>query len=492
VRVALGAGRDRIVRQLLTESGLLALCGGIAGVALGGALLAVAHRLPTGTLPPYARLAMDGTTALVAVGVAVVLGTLAGVPAAVAAAAAKSESTLRDASRNATEGGGRRRARGVLVAGQISLCLSLLVAAAMLARSFAAMTAAPLGFDPGRVLTFSVKGPVPAPDAERRLFFHRFEEEIAALPGVEGVGHTDMLPGDVRAGRTLAVEGAPAAGEDQPLVAWATVTDGYFDAMRNPLLRGRRFDERDGGDATPVVIVSASLARRYWPPGEAVGRRIRRGADDEWAEIIGIAADVRGDPSRAVATPIVYASSRQSPLRSSRTYVVRTSVEPLSLASPVRSTLDALDGSVPMDALSTLRRRVDDRLALSALPAAIVAGFAILALLLASIGVYALYASMAEARRREYGVRRALGSTRAGIIGLAVRQGGIWMLVGFLGGVPASLAALRALRGMLYGEAKADPLVFGAAMLLMLAAAAIALLIPVRRAAKADALTALR
>jgi hypothetical protein len=330
-------------------------------------------------------------------------------------------------------------------------------------------------------------------DADRRLYFDRVEEEIAALPGVRGVGHTDVLPGDVRAGRTLAVEGVSVAEDDAPVVAFATVTDGYFEAMRIPLLYGRHFDSRDGGDeATPVTIVSASLARRYWPRGDAVGRRVRLGADGEWAAVIGVAADVRGDPSRASASPIVYASSRQSSLRSSRTYVVRTSPDPLSLAARVRTTLAAVDASVPMDDVSTLQSRVADRLMLRALPAGLVAGFAILALLLASVGVYALYASMAAARRREYGVRLALGSTRAGIMTLAVRQGGIWMLVGFLAGVPASLAALRVVRGMLFGAEAADPLVLGAALLLMLVAAAIALLIPVRRAAKADALTALR
>ncbi|MDQ3950305.1 MAG: ABC transporter permease, partial [Gemmatimonadota bacterium] len=467
VRVALGAGRGRLVRQLLTESTMLAVIGGVVGVALAAAGLAVLRGLALPTLPPYAELRLDPGAVVVTTVLAVLTGLAFGVAPGLSVGRSNPQGTLREETRGASEGRRARRLRGALVAGQIALCVSLLAAAGLLARSLWAMTAAPIGFNADGVLTATMHlpGRQYATDESRVRFHQQLEERLRAIPGVSGVALTSELPGAVLNRNGFTIEGAPWASEDAtPFVLYASVSDDYFRTLGIPLRRGRTFGQTDRPDSPLVVVISESMARRYWPKGDAVGSRIRMGPDPNaaWIEVIGVVGDVRNAPT-GPPEPIAYQSIRQDPW-GGQALVVRAHGDPLTLVRPIQRELSAVDPALPLHQVRTLRARVDERLAGRRLPVLLMTAFGALALLLASVGVYAMFASMAAAREREFGVRIALGSSRRAIAALVLRQGGVWMAAGLAGGALGVVIVTRVVRDLLYGVAPFDPLALGVAV----------------------------
>ncbi|HSJ62587.1 MAG TPA: ABC transporter permease [Gemmatimonadaceae bacterium] len=496
VRVALGAGRGRLIRQLLTESTLLAVIGGAAALLLAALGLRVLRGLALPALPTYAELALDpGAVAVIAL-LALATGLAFGVVPAFSVSRSDPQQTLRDETRGASERGQTGHLRGLLVAAQIALCISLVSGAALLTRSLWAMTNAPLGFDPENTLTMAVQLPGAAygtPEAQSR-FYEQFAERLRALPGVEGTASVSMLPTAVLTSMGISIDGAPPPPDDaQPFVLYATVSDDYFRTLRIAVREGRTFDERDRLDAPPTVVISEATASRFWPRGDALGSRIRLGPNPNapWMEVIGVVADVRNDLSRPDAEPIAYRSNRQQPWPFS-SFVVRTRSDPTGLVNAVRREIAVLDPSLPLDRVMPLREVVGEGLSGQRLPAVLMAAFGVLALLLASVGVYALFASMAAAREREFGVRIALGATRRGIAALVLRQGAVWMVVGLAGGALGVFAITRLVRTLLYGIAPFDPLAIAFAVVMLIACGTIALLAPVRRATRVDPITALR
>jgi putative ABC transport system permease protein len=495
VRVALGAGRGRLVRQLLTESTLLALAGGAAGLLLAMLGLSLLRGLAPPALPDHATLSLDGGAVLVTALLALLTGLAFGTAPALSVARSDPQGTLRDETRGTSESRRSRRLRGVLVAGQIALCVSLLAGAGLLARSLQAMTATPFGFDPDGVLTVAVQLPNRDYGSWQALlqFHQEFEERLRGLPGVESVASASHLPTEVGESNSFTIEGVQWPSEGEPFVLYASVSDEYFRTLRIPLLQGRTFDARDHNDAPPVVVISESMARRYWPNGDAVGSRIRMGPDREspLIEVIGIVGDVRNDPARADAEPITYRSHRQDTW-SNVSFLVRTRGDPLALVRPVEHELASLDPALPLGRTQTLRAVIGEGLAGRRLPVMLLTAFGALALLLASVGVYAMFASMAAAREREFGVRIALGSSPHAIAALVLRQGAVWMVGGLAAGAVGIVLVTRLLRDLLYGVAPFDPVALGLAVLALLACATIALLGPVRRATRVDPGTALR
>jgi predicted permease len=495
VRVALGAGRGRLVRQLLAESTLLALAGGAAGLVLATAGLAVLRGLALPTLPAYADLSLDRGAVLVTFVLALCTGIVFGVAPALSAGRSNAQGMLREEARGASEGHRSRRLRGILVAGQIALCVSLLAATGLLARSLWALTAKPLGFDPDGVLTAAVELPPGAYSADdaRLRFYQQFEERLRALPGVTGVATASAPPGAVTSRNGFSIEGSPwAPGEAMPFVLYASVSDGYFRTLGIPFRAGRTFAPTDRLDAPPAVVISEGMARRYWPHGNALGAHIRMGPDPNspWITVIGIVGDVRNGPAQPEPEPTAYGSIRQFVWGGF--VMLRTRGDPLALVKPVRRELAALDPGVPLHEVTTLRARVDKGLAARRLPVVLMAAFGALALLLASVGVYAMFASMAAAREREFGVRVALGSSRGAIAALVLRQGGLWMALGLAGGAVGVVVVARLLRGLLVGVAPSDPVALGAAVVILLIGGTVALLVPVRRATRADPIAVLR
>jgi len=447
-------------------------------------------------LPSYAKLELDPVAIAVSALLALCTAVVFGLAPAVAATRVNMQGTLRDETRGTSESGRTRRLRGLLVAGQIALCLSLLTGAGLLARSLWAMATAPLGFDPVGVLTLTVQlpGREYATNAARAQFYDRYEEALRGLPGVTHVADADELPSPTMNRNGLAIEGvAWPEGSVPPFIASLSVSDEYFRTLRIPLRSGRTFTASDRIGAPQTFVISEGMARKYWPNGNAIGAHIRMGPNTAatWGTVIGIVGDVRNDPARAQPEPMAYTSSRQD-INSARVIVLRTDGDPLSLVKPAERTLATIDATFPVREAVTLSSRLSAQLAGRRLPAVLMLAFAALALVLASVGVYAMFASMAAAREREFGVRVALGSSRSAIAGLVVRQGGAWMLVGLVGGVFGTVAVTRLISGLLYGVTARDPVALGLAVTALSFCAVIALVVPVRRATRADPISVLR
>jgi putative ABC transport system permease protein len=447
-------------------------------------------------LPAYAELTLDPAAVAVTGLLALITGVAFGVAPAVAAGRANTQGTLRDETRGASESRRTRRLRGLLVAGQIALCVSLLSGAGLLVRSLWTMATAPLGFDPRGVLTVAVQTPgrTYGSTAARIRFFEQFDQRVRALPGVRDVADASELPSPNMNRNGLSIEGMTwPAGEGEPFIASQIVSDDYFRTMRIPLRSGRTFGPADRDSAPTVVVISEGMARRYWPNGNAIGARIRTapGGVARWSQVVGIVGDVRTDLARPVPEPMTYTSSRQD-ARGGRTLVIRTDGDPLALVKPVQRELTALDASIPIQASATMESLIADRLAGRRLPVVLMMAFGALALLLASVGVYAMFASMAAAREREFGVRVALGSSRGAIAGLVLRQGGVWMIAGLAVGAVGVVAVARGLAGLLYGVTAFDPIALGVAGATLVVSAVVALLVPVRRATRVDPASVLR
>jgi putative ABC transport system permease protein len=494
VRMALGAGRGRLVRQVLTESTVLALAGGAVGLLVAELMLSLLRGLALPVLPDYVDLSLDRGAIAVTALLAVCTGLAFGIAPAFSVDRADAQATLRNETRGASESRRSRYLRGALVAGQIALCASLLAGTGLLARSLWAMTMAPLGFDPDGVLTAAVQLPLRdyATPAAHARFFDRFTERLRALPGVNAVAHASVVPTAVFSRTSFGMEGAPPGGV-QPFVLSAVVSDDYFRTLRIPVRQGRTFDARDDADAPPAVVISESMARRYWSGGDALGARIRLGrrADASPVEIVGIVADVRNDRARSDAEPMLYRPMRQNQF-SGVTFLVRTGGDPLMLVRPIERQLAALDSGLALQRVRTLGEVADHGLAARRLPVLLMTAFGALALLVASVGVYAMFASMAAAREREFGIRMALGSRPRAIARLLLQQGAGWMGAGLAGGALGIVMVVRLVRRLLYEVSPFDPFALGAAVAILIGCAAIALLIPLRRATHVDPMVALR
>jgi predicted permease len=352
------------------------------------------------------------------------------------------------------------------------------------------MATAPLGFDPAGVLTARFRlSTRDYPTLQVRARFHeQLAERLRHLPGVEAVAIAHKVPTVDPRIASFAMEGASPSAV-QPMVVHASVSDDYFRTLRIPLRQGRTFDASDREGGLETVVVSESMARRYWPRGEALGARIRVGGDP--MTVIGIVGDVRNDLARPGAEPVAYRSHRQE---STQRFCVllRTRGDPLALVKPLQREVAGLDRSLPVQQAMTLDAAVGEGLAARRLPVMLMTAFSALALLLASVGVYAMFASMAAAREREFGVRMALGSSRRAIAGLMLRQGAGWMAGGLSGGALGIALFVRLLRGWLPGLPPFDPIALGGAVAVLVGCATVALLIPVGRATRADPMVALR
>jgi predicted permease len=496
VRVALGAGRGRLIRQLLTESMVIALAGAVVGLALAILGLGALRTLALPDLPSYADLSLDTGAVVATLVAALCTGCAFGLAPALAAGRWQPQGTLREETRGSSEGRRSRQLRGILVAAQIALSLSLLVGAGLLARSLWAMTTAPLGFEPAGVLTGRVELPRASyPTTESRAaLFRQLEERLAALPGVSGVASTTQIASPTMSSNTLAIDGVTLPGDGPTFIPYMAVSDSYFRTLGIALRQGRTFGPQDTPNASPAIVISETMARRYWPKGGAIGAQIRVSPHtaERWGVIVGIVGDVRVSPALAAPEPMAYATNRQDFLWSGRDFLVRTTGEPMGLLRPVQRELAALDQGVPLRDPKTLAGIVDERLEGRRFPVLLMSAFGVLALVLVSVGVYAMFASMAAAREREFGVRVALGSTRGAIAALVLRQGAVWMAVGLAGGLVGVVFVARFIRDMLYAVAPFDPVALGIAFVVLVGCGVAALLVPVRRATRVDPITVLR
>jgi putative ABC transport system permease protein len=496
VRVALGARRARLVRQLLTESMVLALAGAGVGLLLAVLGLGALRNLALPWLPPYADLSLDTGTVLITLLAALCTGAAFGLAPALAAGRWEPLGALREGTRGSSEGRRSQRLRGGLVAAQIAFSLSLLVGAGLLVRSMGAMTAEPLGFDPEGVLTARVELPqasYPTPE-ERAIFFRQLEERVAALPGVRSAASTTQIPSPTMSSNVLTVEGLTMEGDGPTFIPYSAVSDEYFRTMGVTLLQGRTFGPEDTPDGPPAIVITESMAHRYWPGGGAVGARVRISPHtaEQWGTVVGVVHDLRIDPALSAPQAKAFASNRQDFLWSGRDFLIRTEGNPITFVRSVEQELAALDPTVPLRHPRTLDAVMDERLAGRRLPMLLMMAFGGLALLLVSVGVYAMFATMAAAREREFGIRMALGSSRSAIAALVLRRGAVWMVAGLVGGAAGVVLMVQMLQDLLYGVAPFDPITLTGAVVVLLVCAGTALFAPVRRASRVDPAVALR
>ncbi len=497
VRAALGAGRGHLVRQLLSESTILALAGGTLGVVLAIVTLGLVRDLVMPALPHFAMLSLDPGTLAVILIITIGAGLAIGMLPALIVGGINPQQAMSAQARGATENRGSGRLRGLLVAAQIALCLGLLVSSGLLTRSLWGMSSAPVGVDSRNVVTARTTLPLVRyrEHTARQQFHEALLQRLKTLPGVTDAATTVYLPMAVENTNTFEIEGRSwSAGQAEPWALWNAVSDDYFSTLRIPLLQGRLFDSRDSVDSPGVIVISEALARRYFPEaGDAIGAQVRIGPDvnsPRW-EVIGVVGDVRNNPAEVEAQPKTYMSHRQEPVSSLRV-VARTQGDPDALLGMIEQELFALDPALPFQEASTLDAVLSAGLAPRRLPVLLMIGFGGLALLLAAVGVYAMFAAMAVARERELGIRIALGATRTRIASIVVGQGAVWMGMGLLGGAALAVAAAYGLRDLLFGVRAFDPTTFGAAALLLGLAATLALLVPIRRAALVDPIKVLK
>ena len=496
IRIALGAGRPRILSSVLAESGVLTVLGGTLGIALAFLGTAVVVRIAPEDLPRLASVGVDGSVLVVAVVVTAVMAFTTGLTPALYAFRSSLVAALKEGTGRTGRGVEAVRARNALVAVQVALSLMLLVGAGLTGRAFARLLDADPGFDARGTLTFQVPLPGRSYDRDDILRLDaELRERVAALPGVTAVGATTALPLTLSTNqRGISFPGAPGnTGDDQqdePLVDSFRTTPGYFAAGGHRLLAGRDFSELDADTTSALsIVIDDVLAGRFFPDGSAVGRSALVLGDT--ATIVGVVDQAHLYTVHADDRGQLYLPLRRFPT-TSLSYAVRTTVEPASLVPAVRAVLRELDGSVPLAAVRTLEEIVEASLGRQRLSLTLVASFALGALLLAVLGIYGVVANSVVRRKQEIGVRMALGASGEKVVGLVIGQGVRLAGAGALAGLLGALATSRVAGSLMVGVDAADPLVYGTVGAGLVAVAALASYVPARRATRIDPCEALR
>ncbi len=495
IRKALGATRSRLVRQLLSESLLLALGGGALGIFLASTLMPALRALSPGTVPRLAEARIDASVLLFSVLLCALTGVLFGLMPSLQAAGKELQETLKEGSRGSSQGGHRARFRAFLVVAEIGMALVLMTCAGLLIKSFARLMRVNPGLSANNVMTFPLTlPPVRYPQAQQQeAFYRQLLERVKTIPGVQAAGATSYLPlsGSARFG-FFCPEGHACLGIGKdPIIAMRQVSTGYFDTVRTPLLRGRVFTEKDVAGGLPVVVINQTTATRYWPGQDPIGKHLANSRDGAQREIVGVVADVKFGGLNAANTEEMYLPMAQAPWPT-MTLVVRSSANPQPLVTAVRAKIADSDPDLPVTGILSMDEVVSTSVAQPRIIMQFVGVFAGFALLLAAIGIYGVMSYTVTARKQEMGIRVALGARPADILRLVVGQGMRMTLIGVSVGVVISLGLTRLLASLLFGVQATDPLVFGAATLVLAGAAFVACYIPARRATRVDPIVVLR
>ena len=500
LRAVLGASRLRVIRQLLTESVLLSLMGGTLGIllALWGieALAAVPSGKPD-VYSPYAiptdQIGLNGDVLGFTFGLSLAAGIIFGLVPALHASKIDLNQSLKEGSTRAS-GPRRSRTRGALVVCQIALSLVLLVGAGLMIRSFLRLQRVDPGFQTKNVLTAKIVLPGSKyyrPTLQRQ-FYEEVMQRVRALPDVVATGITKGLPlSEDDNGRYIQIEGQPPAPPGQQNVAkFHSVSAGYFGAIGIELLEGRLFDERDTYDARVVGIVNETFARRFLPGENPIGKRVNPG-DRGWYEIVGVVKDAKFTALSEGPMPEVYATYFQG-FNPEMTMVVRTESDPRNLIGSIRQEVLEVDKDQPIAHVQTMTDRVSNSVARPRYDATLLALFALVALVLAAVGIYGVISYSVSQRTHEIGIRMALGAQKSDVLNLALRQGLSLIILGLTAGIAGALALTRVLSNLLYGVSATDPATFIVITLLLAGVGMAACFIPARRAMKVDPIVALR
>jgi putative ABC transport system permease protein len=503
VRVALGARRSDLVRQMLAESMVIALLGG----ALGALLALWGVRLMRDTLPAdlvrfnpgWTRITINGHALLFTVAVSVATAVVVGLVPALIASRADPQQALKDSGRTTSGAGGRFRLRSVLVVGEVAFALMLLFGTGLMVRSFIGLVETDQGYTVEKALTMQLTLPTARykTDDERVQFYSRLLDRVRELSGVRAASLINELPpswNDYSNRFILEGEPKPQRGDPAHQERMHLVWDGYFAAMGITVRRGRDFGRHDDTAHPSVAIVSDAFARKYWPGEDALGKRISVLADSMYlTTVVGVVADVRHNPNvgRALLAPVVYVPAAQGPW-DTMTLIVRTAASPLAVTADVQRVIGSLDPALAPGNVQTLERMLWSSLSPQRTTAAMLSVFAGIALLLAVIGIYGVISYSVNQRTHEIGIRMALGAQRADVIRRVVRQGVVLAAFGIAIGTLGSFAMARGMTTLLHEVSPTDPLTFVAVAAILAAVALLGSWLPARRAAAVDPVVALR
>jgi predicted permease len=495
VRLALGAGRWRLIGQLLTESMLLAVLGGVAGLMISpwfieALSLAVAQANP---LPSAVEFQLDRRVLAFTAVASVLTGVIFGLAPAISAARIDLMKIIKGDTAGLTPV--RARLRSIFVGAQVALSLALLVAAGLFIRSLQRAQRIDVGFETERQLLLTLDLGLQDYDKERgQAFQKQLEQRVAALPGVQSVTFASVTPLGLGSDQDMGIviDGyTPPSGLQDVMINFNVVGANYFQTMNIPLVRGRDFGAQDHEKSPPVAIVNETAARRFWPDQPAVGKRVRYGSGGPEVEVIGVARDSKYITLGEGPTPYLYAPMSQSYL-SSATLQARVSGDPSQLTGAVQREVQALDKDLPVFGVKTMSQHLQGALMAPRLAAALLGVFGAVAMLLAAVGIYGVVSHAVARRTREFGLRMALGARPRNVAWLALRGGMTPVWIGMLIGLVASLAAMRLLESFLYGVSASDPMTYAATAILLGIVALLASFIPARRATKVDPMAALR
>ena len=514
IRTALGAGRLRIVRQLLTESVVLSLAGGALGLLLAFWGIDLLKTFVAGggnefnsKIPRAEEIELDATVLIFSLALSIVTGIVFGLFPALHVAGGDTSNALKEGGRSSTHGITGNRLRGMLVIAEVAIALVLLIGAGLLVRSFVHLEAIDPGFNPRNVLslTVSVAGNAQYVGAKREALYREIVDQVRALPGVQSASMINHLPlfGDTW-GTNFHVEGRPLPRPgEEPGAVFRVSRPGYFEAMQIRVLRGRDFTDRDTVSAPPVVIVNERLAKTFWPDGDALGKRLtfddpRKGP--VWLTVVGVIKDVKQNdwaskPDNEYYVPFLQSKGfldSPNPWFSYMTLVVRTTGDALALSRAVQNTVWSIDRNLPLASVKTMEQVIAASVWQPRFNLLLVGLFAGLALVLAAVGIYGVMAYSVTERTHEIGIRMALGAKQSDVLRLVVREGMALAAIGAAIGLAGAFALTRLLGGLLYQVQATDPAIFAAVPCLFATVAFMASYIPARRATRVDPMIALR
>jgi putative ABC transport system permease protein len=493
IRSAMGAGRKRIVRQLLTESVLLSVAGGAIGLLLAVWGTEALVKLAADSIPRASGIGVDNRVLGFTMLLSLLTGVVFGLAPAMQASRPDFNESLKEGGKGSGTGTRNSRTRGVLVVAEIALALVLLVGAGLLIQSFRRLQDVDPGFDPRNVLTMRLYLPESkyGEPGRPRIFFEQLLQRVGALPGVQAVGTTTHLPMRGGGDTYFKIEGRPFSGTDQQITALnPAISHDYLRAQGIPLVKGRAFTEQETKETPRVTIINENFARTYFPNEDPLGKRLI--IDDGQplpCEIIGVARDIKQFSLAAESTPTMYMPRIETGFAN---VVVRTAGDPVAVASAVRASVLAIDKDQPVANVRSMEEILSSSVAGPRFRTLLLGIFAVVALGLAAVGIYGVMSYTVTQRTREIGIRMALGARGSDVLRLVVRQGITLALVGVATGVGVALALTHLLTGMLFNVSATDPATFAIIALLLITVALLACWIPARRATKVDPMVALR
>jgi putative ABC transport system permease protein len=495
IRTALGASRGRLIRQLLTESLLLAMMGCAVGLLLGswGVDLIVAVSPPD--TPRLAEIGMDRQVFVFTLAISLLTGLLFGLAPALQASKPDLNEALKEGGRSGSDGSRLSRVRGMLVVAEVALSLVVLIGAGLLVKSFMRLQDVKPGFEPQNLLIFSISlpGKKYGEPSERTQFWEQLIHRLEALPGVEGVGLANDLPiqGDDTTSYPTIDGRDTGKADDRFLMGRHVINAGYFKALGIALLKGREFAASDREGAPAVTIINETAAHRIWPDEDALGKRLKFGdQDDPWLKVVGVVADVKHNGLDAEPSLETYSPYQQDsyPYMS----VAVRAADPMSLVAAVRGEVQALNKDQPIHGVTTMDKMLSESVAPRRFSMVLFSLFAAVAMMLASVGIYGVMSYSVTQRTREIGIRMALGASHRDVAGMVVAQGMKLVVIGIAVGFGAAFLLTRLMASLLYGVSATDPLTFAAISILLAGVALLANYVPARRATRVDPMIALR